>query len=161
MKNEKADNSAIFWDIKLKIATGAHLVVVLDRFSVFFNCKFWEIFLKTFFDKIFAIYFQFWKVWKSDIAVCSRINSASPHAKKLVLAQKLCPGQRFSQNLILHQTHSNMTSLWRHFLLTYDRYEIFVLPGYVKLIYQKVLNAWCRYLYLFGRYWGKTRGGSK
>ena len=37
LKNEKADNSAIFWDIKLKIATEAHLEDVLDIFSEFFE----------------------------------------------------------------------------------------------------------------------------
>ena len=32
LKNENVDNSAIFWDIKLNIATGAHLEDVLDMF---------------------------------------------------------------------------------------------------------------------------------
>ena len=36
LKNEKADNSAISLDIKLKFATEAHLENVLDMFSVVF-----------------------------------------------------------------------------------------------------------------------------
>ena len=48
---KKADNSAIFGDIKLKFATGAHIKNVLDMFSAFLkNSKFSEIFLKTFFS---------------------------------------------------------------------------------------------------------------
>ena len=38
-KNEKANNSVIFWDIKLKIATGADLKDVFDMFPVFFEKK--------------------------------------------------------------------------------------------------------------------------
>ena len=37
LKNKKADNSAIFLDIKLKFAKGAHLENFLDIFSVFFE----------------------------------------------------------------------------------------------------------------------------
>ena len=47
-------------DLKLKIATEAHLEDVFDRFSVFFrNSKLFEIFSKIFFDNSFDIYFRF------------------------------------------------------------------------------------------------------
>ena len=70
LKNEKADNSAISWDIKLKIGTGAHLEDVLDMFSVFNEkLKIFGNVFKNIFSTFFVIYFNFWRFWKSKIAV--------------------------------------------------------------------------------------------
>ena len=69
-KWKKKQNSAILWDIKLKIATGARLEDILDKFSaVFEKFKIFGKFLKHFRKKKIVILFNFSKFWKSDIVV--------------------------------------------------------------------------------------------
>ena len=67
LKNEKADNSAIFWDINLKFATGAHLENVLDIFLRFFEkLKKWKYFQQHFFANKNCHTFSFLQVLKIE-----------------------------------------------------------------------------------------------
>ena len=83
LKNEKEDNSAIFWDIKLKFATGAHLENVLDKFLRFLkNSKFLEIFFKTFFRQNFCSIFTFLIILKipdSSLVAPSSLLHSKPN----------------------------------------------------------------------------------
>ena len=114
LKNGKADNSAIFWYIELEFATGAHLENVLEMFSAFFEKKtnLLEIFSKTFFfDNIFGTYFHFWKFLSPRSQFCSSINSASHHAKKLVLAKKNCAQDNDFRRTLFY---IRIDRTWRH-----------------------------------------------
>ena len=51
-----------------------------------------------------------------------------------------------------------MTSLLRHFRLTYHGYKNFLLPEYVELMYKKILKVWRRSGYSFRSYREKMRG---
>ena len=134
LKNEKADNSAIFWNIKLKIDTGAHLEDVLDSFLRFFeekkNSKFSEIFSKKkFWTKLLSYIFIFENFENPKKKICSSINSASPHAKKWSQLKKCARDNDSPRTLFC-----------------------------IKIDLLKVLKVWCRYLYSFRRFEENERG---
>ena len=139
--------------MKLKFVTGAHLLNVLDTcfLCFFYNSKFSEIFFKTFFfEKKCHIYsflsfeFEFEKIF--GLSIMRHIMPKIAPSLKTVRGTTILAKHYFASKSIEHDV--TLTS----FPGDLDRYEIFILSGCVKLIYQKVLKVWCRYLYSFGRY---------
>ena len=52
-----------------------------------------------------------------------------------------------------------MTSLWRHLWPNYDTLDFKILTQCVKMLGERILKVWRRYLHRFRRYRKKTRGG--
>ena len=139
LKNEKADNLAIFLDIKLKFLRCSPCRCLGHVFYVFLNLKFSKIF--SFFTKFFTYIFIFEKFENSKQHFCILRHFMRKKWGITILTEPY-----FASKSIEHDV--TMTSFPADLLQVRN----FVQSGCVKFVYQKLLKVWCRYLYSFGRY---------
>ena len=90
------------------------------------NSKSSEIFPKKLWRQIFChiFFFLILKIQDSSFVAPLILRHIMP---KIGTSSNTVSETTFSQNLTLHQNRSNMTSLWRHFRPTCDRYDILFL----------------------------------